>query len=121
MLTSGLPAYDNTTVFVDRLMRRTWRSLQRCALRVPRTHGAGCSREGFPRLRTRANVEAVRLLLLLQLLKPVSGSRGESCLTTSPNNTLWTVQSTATTTTARGLGELLDVTGLGRQLTWIGL
>ena len=135
----GLPAYDNTTVFVDRADEAyleklaevkgpcccfqflNWTIFARCALRVPRTHGAGCSREEFPRLRTRfvpsmltfriihriaylrptmkkcattsyvpnplqylyvhglaclqifstrANVEAVRLLLLLQLLKP---------------------------------------------------
>ena len=122
----GLPAYDNTTVFVDRAdeayleklaeVKRpcccfqflNWTIFARCALRVPRTHGAGCSREEFPRLRTRfvpsmltyriihriaslrltictdmfmawrilqifstrANVEAARLLLLLQLLKP---------------------------------------------------
>ena len=122
----GLPAYDNTTVFVDRADEAYLEKLAevkgpcccfqflnliifaRCALRVPRTHGAGCNREEFPRLRTRfvpsmltyriihriaslrptictdmfmawrilqifstrANVEAARLLLLLQLLKP---------------------------------------------------
>ena len=135
----GLPAYDNTTVFVDRADEAyleklaevkgpcccfqflNWMIFARCALRVPQTHGAGCNREEFPRLRTRfvpsmltfriihtiaslrptmkkcattsyvlnpcstytfmawrvlqifstrANVEAVRLLLLLQLLKP---------------------------------------------------
>ena len=67
----GLPAYDNTTVFVDRADEAyleklaevkgpcccfqflNWIIFARFALRVPQTHGAGCSREEFPRLRTR--------------------------------------------------------------------
>merc|ERR1711971_994447 len=59
ILTSGLPAYDNTTVLLTELMKLTWRSLLRCALGVPLTPGVGLNRVAFLPSRTRASVEVV--------------------------------------------------------------
>merc|ERR1712037_570528 len=71
--------------------KETWRRRLRCAPRGPQTPGVGFNRAGFPPSRTRASVEAVLPLQVWQSLRLVSGSREESCLTTSPSNTLWTV------------------------------
>ena len=95
----GLPAYDNTTVFVDRADEAyleklaevkgpcccfqflNWIIFARCALRVPRTHGAGCSREEFPRLRTRfvPSMLTFRIINRIAYLRPTM----KKCATTS--------------------------------------
>merc|ERR1712012_436867 len=121
MLTSGLPAYDNTTVFVDRADEAYLEKLAEVRTQSAPDSWSWVQQGGISSVKNQGQCGSCAAFATVAVIETCFWQQRGVILTTSPNNTLWTVPSTTTTTIARGLGELLDVTGLGRQLTWIGL
>merc|ERR1712113_719299 len=101
MLTSGLPAYDNTTVFVDRADEAYLEKLAEERTQSAPDSWSWVQQGGISSVKNQGQCGSCAAFATVAVIETCFWQQRELCLTTSPNNTLWTVPSTTTTMTAR--------------------